>query len=261
MIKKRPVKAYENLEFLNSPAARHIRILSEFIEPFHRFNKAGIHDTIVFFGTARPVTPKETQRDAPNREKRLYIKKCISSAAELARRLTIWSKNLKDTKHRFVICSGGGHGVMEAANKGAAMASGRTIGLNISLPFEQVPNRYISHDLNFEFHYFFIRKFWFVYLAKAVVIFPGGFGTMDELFEVLTLIQTSKLEKKLPVLIYGKEYWEKIICFEALVEYGVISKDDLAHFHITDNVDDAFDYITQNLEKYYLKKSNSMEKS
>ncbi|MEW6041059.1 MAG: LOG family protein [Elusimicrobiota bacterium] len=250
-----PLRAYNNQEFLNSPYARHIRILSEFIEPFHRFNKYGIRDTIVFFGSARAVKPEEIKKDTSHIQERLYMKRCMEDATELARRLTLWSKNLKDSKHRFVICSGGGPGIMEAANKGASLAGGKSIGLNISLPIEQYPNKYITNALRFVFHYFFIRKFWFVYLAKTVVIFPGGFGTMDELFEVLTLIQTNKLEKKLPILIYGKYYWDKIINFKALVDWGVIDKKDLQLFHMSDDIEDAFDFITKNLEKYFSNKN------
>jgi uncharacterized protein (TIGR00730 family) len=250
----KPERAYNNREFLNSPSARHVRILSEFIEPFHRFRKHGIRDTIVFFGSAREVKPGDTAMGSPVRAQRLYMKKCLGSATELARRLTLWSKGLKDPLHRFVVCSGGGPGIMQAANRGARLAKGKSVGLNISLPMEQMPNPYISRELNFSFHYFFIRKFWFVYLAKAMAIFPGGLGTFDELFEVLTLIQTNKLEKKLPVLIFGKSFWEKMVNFRELAKYGVISGKDLKLFHMTDDVDDAFDFITRSLTRLYLKK-------
>jgi uncharacterized protein (TIGR00730 family) len=170
---------------------------------------------------------------------------------ELARSITEWSKGLTG-QHHFIICSGGSGGMMEAANRGASLARGKTIGLNIELPFEQTINPYVSRDLIFNFHYFFMRKFWFVYPAKALVVFPGGFGTMDEMFEVLTLIQTKKPSKKMPVILFGKAFWEEIINFDALVRWGVVSPHDLDIFHITDSVDDAFTYLTSQLEELYL---------
>lgn len=215
----KPVKAYKNLEFLNSPDARLVRILAEFLEPAARFRKHRIHDTIVFFGSARFLEPgkararlRELQRDrSGGRGKRrwerelraartaLKMSRYYEDARKLAHLLTRWSLSLGRGKRRFIVCSGGGPGVMEAANRGATEHSrGYSIGLNISLPFEQVPNAYITPDLNFEFHYFFIRKYWFMYMAKALVVFPGGFGTLDELFEVLTLVQTHKVTKKFP---------------------------------------------------------------
>lgn len=268
-----PEKAYKNLEFLNSPEARSIRILSEFYEPMQRFNKQKVYDTIVFFGSARTNNLKDAQAAVKEVEEKIsnlsgepgpelleeleYAKRQVfmahyyEDAVELARRLTEWSKSL-DSVYRFVVCSGGGPGMMEAANKGAIDARGLSIGLNISLPFEQSSNSYISPELNFEFHYFFMRKFWFVYLAKGLVIFPGGFGTMDELFEVLTLIQTGKVKKKLPIIIYGSEYWDQIINLGNMVKYGVISKEDLDLIRYCDTVEDAFNYLKDELTKIYL---------
>lgn len=268
-----PVKAYRNMDFINSSDARIIRILSEFLEPMQRFAKNRIYDTIVFFGSARtknlqdakqnlaeveesiaksPGNPDPAlQEELDFAQKQLFMAQYYEDAVELARRLTEWSKSL-DSVYRFVVCSGGGPGMMEAANKGAIEAKGMSIGLNISLPMEQYSNPYISPDLNFEFHYFFMRKFWFVYLAKGLVIFPGGFGTLDELFEVLTLIQTEKVKKKLPIVIYGSEYWNQIINIDNMVKYGVISKADRDLIQFCDTVDEAFDYLKNELTKLYL---------
>ena len=173
-------------------------------------------------------------------------------AVTLAERLTKWSKGIPERKRRFVVCSGGGPGIMEAANRGAAQAGGYSIGLNISLPFEQMPNPYQTRELSFEFHYFFIRKFWFVYLAKALVVFPGGFGTLDELFEILTLVQTRKTAKKIPIVLYGEEFWKEVVRFDSLVKWGTISREDLDLFHFANNVDTAFEYIRDELTKRYL---------
>lgn len=275
---RRSVKAYKNLKFLNSSDARALRILAEYLEPLSRFRKYQIVDTIVFFGSARTKSMKEAKAklreieakikefeskgnkvpqgllDEKSRaEVEVYMSRYYEDAAELARLLTEWSASLGEANgHRFVVCSGGGPGIMEAANKGAYKAKGLSIGLNISLPYEQKPNPYITDELNFEFHYFFMRKFWFVYLAKALVIFPGGYGTLDELFEVLTLLQTRKIKKKMLVLIYGSEYWKKIINFEAMVEYGVIDKDDLKLFKFVDTPIEAFEYLKNELTKHYL---------
>jgi uncharacterized protein (TIGR00730 family) len=180
----------------------------------------------------------------------LLMSNYYEDAVTLAYMLTKWSKGLTE-KNRFVICSGGGPGIMEAANKGAQKAGGKSIGLNISLPFEQNPNAYVSDELNFEFHYFFMRKFWFVYLAKAFVMFPGGFGTLDELMEVLTLLQTNKIKKKVTVILYGKKYWDSILNFSAMVRYGVISADDLKLFTFKDTPKEAFDYLVKELKKNY----------
>jgi len=268
-----PVKAYKNMDFINSSDARTIRILAEFLEPMHRFAKNRVYDTIVFFGSARTKNLQDAkiyleeveeriakspgdsgpalQEELEYAQKQLFLARYYEDAVELARRMTEWSKSL-DSVHRFVVCSGGGPGMMEAANKGAIEAKGMSIGLNISLPMEQYSNPYISPELNFEFHYFFMRKFWFVYLAKGLVIFPGGFGTLDELFEVLTLIQTEKVKKKLPIVIYGTEYWNQIINIDNMVKYGVISKADRDLIQFCDTVDEAFDYLKDELTRLYL---------
>src|SRR5579863_7951778 len=229
--------AYKNDAFLDSPAARSLRILSEYLEPFDHFRREMIRDTIVFFGSARIA------EDGP-------MGAYYRDARELARRLTEWSEAFTNSTRRFVICSGGGPGIMEAANRGAADANGKTIGLNIGLPFEQFPNPYITPELSFEFHYFFMRKFWFAYLAKALVVFPGGFGTLDEMMEVLTLVQTQKLAKKMTILLYGKAYWQEIINFEALVKHGMISPEDLELFQFTDDPATAFELLKTGLADY-----------
>ena len=254
MRKKAPVtmKAYDDPEFIHGHSARYIRVLSEFIQPEERFRKNGIHNTIVFFGSARAMPKKQAKSRILNpgekRDKCMFTSETYEACVELARRITEWSNKIKDPRHRFYVCSGGGPGIMEAANKGARLAKGTSIGLNISLPFEQAANPYITPELNLEFHYFFIRKFWFLYYAKALVAFPGGFGTFDEVFELLTLLQTKKLKKKMPVVLYGKEFWNSIFNFNALLEYGVIAREDLALFKIFDNVDSAYDYIISELK-------------
>jgi uncharacterized protein (TIGR00730 family) len=234
-----PLLAYRNPEFLDTPEARSLRIISEYLYPLSHFRKARIQDTIVFFGSAR------TPEAGPN--ERYY-----RDARELARRVTEWSDNLNEPSRRFVVCSGGGPGIMEAANRGAQDAEGKTIGLNIGLPFEQRPNPYITPELCFEFHYFFMRKFWFAYLAKALVVFPGGYGTLDELTEILTLVQTQKLVKKIVVILYGSEFWKEILNFDALVRHGMISESDLELFSYADDVDTAFRLLETGLTKYYL---------
>jgi uncharacterized protein (TIGR00730 family) len=231
--------AYRNQEFLDSPDARALRILSEYLYPLSHFRKERVHDTIVFFGSAR------TFEMGPNG--RYY-----NDARELARRVTEWSNSLADTSRRFVICSGGGPGIMEAANRGASDGGGKTVGLNIGLPAEQRPNPFITPELNFEFHYFFMRKFWFAYLAKALVVFPGGFGTLDELTEILTLVQTQKLLKKIVVVLYGTSFWREILNFEALVRHGMIAEEDLQLFSFADDVDTAFELLETGLTKYYI---------
>ena len=236
---ERPLLAYRNEKFLDMPDARTLRILSEYLYPLSHFRKEKILDTIVFFGSAR------TFEDGPNG--RFY-----SDARELAKRLTEWSNHLENSTRRFVVCSGGGPGIMEAANRGAHEAGGKTIGLNIGLPFEQRPNPFITPELCFEFHYFFMRKFWFAYLAKALVVFPGGFGTLDELTEILTLVQTQKLLKKMVVILYGSAFWKEIINFDALVRHGMISEEDLNLFQFADDVDSAFRMLETGLTKYYL---------
>ncbi len=266
---KWPEKAYKNLGFLNSAAGREIRVLCEFVEPRSRLAKLNVRDTVVFFGSARTppraeaekrlreldqenAPEEELQRKRASAERDLHMSKYYEDAADLAERLTRWSKSLEHPQHRFIVCSGGGPGIMAAANLGASRAKGRTMGLNISLPMEQFPNPHQTRELSFEFHYFFVRKFWFFYLAKALIVFPGGFGTMDELFEVLTLIQTEKAKKKMPVVIYGSEYWKKLINFDAMVEWGVISQEDLDLFRFCDTVDEAFEYVSQQLTCLHL---------
>lgn len=267
--RKSPVKAYKNLEFLSSADARTVRILSEYYEPRSRFIKNRIADTIVFFGSARIISRKDAMKNLNEAKKgngtlqkkkfdravkQLEMSKYYEDAVELAKRLTNWSKDLKEERHRFIICSGGGPGIMEAANKGAKLAGGKSIGLNISIPFEQFVNKYVDPELAFEFHYFFMRKLWFVYLAKALVVFPGGFGTFDELMEVLTLVQTKKITKKMKVIIYGEDYWREIINFDALIEHGTISKDDMKLFDFCNTIDEAFEKITSHFYKYFLNK-------
>jgi len=231
--------AYRNQEFLDTPDARSLRVLSEYLYPLSHFRKERIHDTIVFFGSARTLEMGSNGR-------------YYNEARELARRVTEWSDSLHETSRRFVICSGGGPGIMEAANRGARDAGGKTIGLNIGLPFEQRPNPFITPELSFEFHYFFMRKFWFAYLAKALVVFPGGFGTLDELTEILTLAQTQKLLKKIVVVLYGTAFWKEILNFDALVRHDMISEEDLQLFSFADDVDTAFRLLETGLTKYYL---------
>jgi len=275
-LKPRAPKAYKNQEFLNSPDARTVRLISEFLEPMRRFRYNNIRDTIVFFGSARIRSKKEASRDLKEIKKRIAIAHRVTpkmrdqlkaaqtelemsryyeDAVTLSGKLTRWSKKLFH-QNRFVVCSGGGPGIMEAANKGAKLAGGRSIGLNISLPFEQSPNAYISDELNFEFHYFFMRKFWFVYLAKALIVFPGGFGTMDEMMEVLTLVQTKKLRKKIVVVLYGKEFWDQVINLEALARMRVISPEDFKLFKFADTPDEAFNYLVKELKAIYPKETS-----
>lgn len=263
-------KAYKNLDFLNSPEGRSIRILSEYLEPRERFKKQNIIDTVVLFGSARFKSKSEALKEyeeikkidpksVPNFPQKLRaaqvqvrMSKYYEDAVELSRMLTEWSLNLPTEENRFIICSGGGPGIMEAANKGAKSAGGYSIGLNISLPFEQFVNNYVTPELTFEFHYFFMRKFWFVYLAKALIIFPGGFGTLDELMEVLTLVQTGKIKKQMKIIIYGEEYWRKVINFDALIDHGTISMEDLNLFSFSSSPIEVFNEITQHFEKNYL---------
>lgn len=269
----KPVKAYENLEFLNSSDARIIRMLAEFIEPQSKFRKHKIIDTIVFFGSARLKSRKDSLAEynkfkimnpkiptfAENlrvAQHQLEMSKYYEDAVELSKRLTEWSLNLGTHANRFIICTGGGPGIMEAANKGAKAAGGISVGLNISIPYEQFVNKYVTKDLSFEFHYFFMRKFWFAYLAKCLVVFPGGFGTMDELFELLTLQQTGKIKKKMLLVVYDEKYWKKILNFEGLAEHGVINKEDVDYLSFCNSVDQAYNLITKHFEKYYLKKGD-----
>jgi uncharacterized protein (TIGR00730 family) len=241
-----PLLAYKNEKFLDSPDARSLRIISEYLYPLSHFRKEKVADTIVFFGSAR------THEVGPNAH-------FYNAARELARRVTQWSNNMENPARRFVVCSGGGPGIMEAANRGAQEAGGKTIGLNIGLPFEQRPNPFITPELCFEFHYFSMRKFWFAYLAKALVVFPGGFGTLDELTEILTLVQTQKLLKKMVVILYGSEFWKEILNFDALVKHGMIAPEDLGLFSFADDVDSAFRMLETGLTKYYLEPDKEKE--
>jgi uncharacterized protein (TIGR00730 family) len=226
--------AYEDDEFLGSDSARPLRILSEYLQPFRAFRKERVRDTIVFFGSA------QLREDGP-------LGRYYAEARELARLVTEWSKGLPSTSRRFIVCSGGGGGIMEAANRGASDAGGRNVGLNIALPSEQSPNRFITRELCFEFHYFFMRKLWFAHLARAMVAFPGGFGTLDELFEMLTLAQTKKLERSPVILLYGSDYWNEIVNFSALVRHGVISEEDVRLFAFVDDPASALQILQNRL--------------
>jgi len=269
-LKSAPV-AYENEPFLNSPDGRILRMLAEYQEPLARFRREQIQDTVVFFGSARfqgrraaddnlaVVTQNHSAESAAKLEQDLKLAQAgvdmaryYEDARKLAHMLTKWSIQIPARRHRFVVTTGGGPGIMEAANLGAHEAGGKTIGLNIQLPFEQHPNQYITPALNFQFHYFFMRKFWFAYLAKGLVIFPGGFGTMDELFEILTLAQTDKLAKKILVIIYGSEYWKRVINFQAFVDAGTVSPQDVELFKIVDNPEEAFEFLRDGLTKHHL---------
>lgn len=274
--------AYFNADFLNSPDGRILRILAEYSEPLARFRREKIQDTVVFFGSARFASmsqaedrltllekpgsaelaqphhqPGEPDGDALQATLRrahsaVEMAHYYEDARRLARMLTEWTTTLPGKRRRFVVTSGGGPGIMEAANRGARDAGGKTIGLNIRLPFEQMPNPYISPELNFEFHYFFMRKYWFAYLSKALVVFPGGFGTLDELFEILTLAQTQKLAKKIIVIVYGTEYWNRVLNLQALVDAGAISKEDTKLFTFADTPEQAFEALKEGLTKYHL---------
>jgi uncharacterized protein (TIGR00730 family) len=263
--------AYENASFINSPDGRILRILSEYQEPLARFRREQIQDTVVFFGSARfqgndaarrnLTVVEKNDANTPAGQRDQEMKRALAAvdmaryyedARRLAFLLTEWSIQIPARRRRFVVTTGGGPGIMEAANLGAHEAGGKTIGLNINLPFEQNPNSYITPALNFEFHYFFMRKFWFAYLAKALVIFPGGFGTIDELFEILTLAQTDKLAKKILVVIYGSEYWHRIMNFQAFVDAGTVSPDDLYLFKFVDTPQDAFAFLRDGLTEYHL---------
>ena len=265
--------AYRNQPFLDSPDGRILRILAEYQEPLARFRREQIQDTVVFFGSARfqgqtsakdqlsTVEKKRAEAADVDAEhhgslKRAHAAVSMARYYEDARRLafllTEWSIQIPARRRRFVVTTGGGPGIMEAANLGAYEAGGKSIGLNINLPFEQNPNSYITPALNFEFHYFFMRKFWFAYLAKALVIFPGGFGTIDELFEILTLAQTDKLAKKILVVIYGSEYWHRIMNFQAFVDAGTVSPQDLNLFKFVDSPEDAFTFLRDGLTEYHL---------
>lgn len=230
------VLAYHDRGFVDGEDGRPLRILAEYLQPLDAFKRERIHDTVVFFGSARLQETGELGR-------------YYDDARQLARMLTAWSQALPCRARRFVVCTGGGGGIMEAANRGAAEAGGRTIGLNIGLPHEQRPNSFITPELSFEFHYFFTRKLWFAHLARAIVVFPGGFGTLDELFEILTLAQTGKLPRPIPVLLYGTNYWKEILNLDALVRHGMIGTEDLSLFQSVDQPDEAFGILTANLRR------------
>lgn len=277
-----PIKAYKNLDFLNSPDARTIRILCEFVEPETRFRHFRIKNTIVFFGSTRIVPLSVAEQNLKQLEDRhaigtepaealaakieqaqraIIMSRYYEDAALLSEKLTRWSLSIEDAKKRFYICSGGGPGIMEAANRGAHNAGGPSIGLNISIPFEQEPNPYMTQELSFEFHYFFIRKFWFFYLGKALVVFPGGFGTLDELFELLTIVQTHKSKKYMPIILYGTKYWNELINFNAMIKWGTISEQDMKLFRFFDDVDAAFAFLKDELTEHYLNESSENKKT
>ena len=278
--------AYENPAFLNGPDGRLIRIVAEYMEPLARFRREHIQDTVVFFGSARfrgreeadhelelldntgsrnPAPSEEQPASIPDiatgKASELQRRRAVAAVAmaryyedarRLAQMLTRWASKIPSRRHRFVVTSGGGPGIMEAANRGAHEAGGKTIGMNIRLPFEQSPNPYITPSLNFEFHYFFMRKLWFAYLAKALVVFPGGYGTLDEMFEILTLAQTHKLAKKITVVVYGSDYWKKVFNLDALVDTGAISPKDIDLFQYADTPEDAFEILRNGLTENYL---------
>lgn len=275
---EKPLKSYENLKFLHSSDARIVRILSEFVYPQAKFKEYKIFDTVVFFGSARIKSKKDALKEynliknsdpkkTPNfanklrsAQQSMVMSKYYEDAVELSKRLTEWSMNLSKDEKRFIICTGGGPGIMEAANKGAKLAGGHSIGLNISIPFEQFVNKWVTPELSFEFHYFFMRKYWFTYLAKTLIVFPGGFGTLDEFMEILTLLQTEKVKKKMLIVAYDEKFWKSVINFDQLVEYGTISRDDIKLMNFCSSVDEAFKVITKHLEKNYGNRKTSQEK-
>ncbi|MFH1715434.1 MAG: TIGR00730 family Rossman fold protein [Elusimicrobiota bacterium] len=263
-----PKKAYENTDFLERPEARLVRIMSEFIEPRVRLERSGVKDVVVFFGSARMKSKTQADKDLREIKKKINcsgmpslsmrnklakamqakeLSKYYEDAVLFAKKLTNWAKTISNDGKRFVVCSGGGPGIMEAVNKGALQAGGKSIGLNIGLPFEQKPNAYQSKDLGFIFNYFFIRKFWFSYLGRALVVFPGGFGTFDELFEMLTLEQTRRMKREIPMILIGSEFWNNIVNFDMLVKWGFINPEDKKLFVVFDDIDDAFNYLKNKL--------------
>ena len=270
--------AYQYAEFLESPEARPIRILSEYLEPLRRFTDQKIQDTVVFFGSARVNSRERAERalrqlrargvsnadqhyeaELSRSRKALEWARYYEEARDLARLLTSWSLTLQSENHRFVVTSGGGPGIMEAANRGAREAGGKTIGLNIRLPYEQGANPYITEGLHFEFHYFFMRKFWFAYLAKALVIFPGGFGTCDELFEILTLVQTDKLSKKIGIILYGTDYWNHVLDLRPMAEWGAVAEQDLDLLQRVDTPGEAFERLRTHLITHHLEPETPQE--
>jgi len=273
-----PPVAYLNPDFLESAEGRPVRILAEYLEPLRRFKQEKIQDTVVFFGSARIDSRERAERalatlrargirtadehylaDVRKSRKAVEWARYYEEARELARMLTSWSLTLESENHRFVVTSGGGPGIMEAANRGAREAGGKTIGLNIRLPFEQGANPYITEGLHFEFHYFFMRKFWFAYLAKALVIFPGGFGTCDELFEILTLVQTDKLSKQIQVILYGSEYWDQVLNLGPMTEWGAIAEADTELLIRANTPQEAFDKLRAHLIENHLEPRTEQE--
>jgi uncharacterized protein (TIGR00730 family) len=260
MKNRRSQEAYLNETFLGSSGARPLRILAEYLEPDGRFRHYKVEDTIVFMGSARLLSRSDAEAklahardnggDVEAAERELEMSRYYEAARELAYRFTEWSKQLGEEARRFVVCTGGGPGIMEAANRGASEARGMNIGLTISIPIEEFDNQYVTRELSFHFHYFFMRKFWFAYLAKAVLVFPGGFGTLDELFELLTLRQTKKMSKHLPIVLFGTSFWREVINFDALIRSRTISPGDMDLMFFTDSVDEAYEYIVQQLEQY-----------
>ena len=262
------IKAYRNRAFLNSKHARPLRILAEYLEPKSRFEAENVDDTIVFMGSAR-IKPRDVaeaalrqaqleEGDPEGAQRDLRMSVYYEAARELAFRLTQWSKALDPKERRFVVCTGGGPGIMEAASRGAAEARGMNVGLTISIPIEEFDNPYVTRELAFHFHYFFMRKFWFAYLAKAVIVFPGGFGTLDELFELLTLVQTKKMSKPMPIVLFGTEYWREVIDFDALVRHGTINAEDIDLMYRTDSVEAAYDWLVARLREYALDQPGPM---
>ena len=224
---------YNDRKFLGSMSGRPLRILSEYLGPLSGFERNNVKDTVVFFGSARLKEDNKYYKQAQN----------------LAMKITKWNLEKFSGNNRFIITSGAGPGIMEAANKGADEAGGKSVGLGISLPFEQTNNKWITKGLNFVFHYFFMRKFWFIYKTKGIVVWPGGFGTLDELFDVLTLIQCEKIKRKIPIILYGSDFWEKLVNWDKMLEYGTISKEDLDLFVIIDDVNEAFAYLTNIMQQ------------
>lgn len=259
---------WRNEAFLGSSSARPLRILSEYIEPKSRFDHYGVEDTIVFLGSARLKSREDAEAalraaeagsgDVQAARRDLDMAHYYEAARELARRLTEWSKQLGEEERRFVVCTGGGPGIMEAANRGASEARGVNVGLTISIPIEEFDNQYVTRELSVHFHYFFMRKFWFAYLAKAVLVFPGGFGTLDELFEILTLLQTRKMTKHLPVVMFGREFWREVVNFDALIRAGTISPGDIDLMFFTDSVDEACDYVIKQLTEHALEERGAI---
>ncbi len=270
-----PKVPHEDEQFLESVPARPLRILGEYIKPLVQLKRESIGDTIVMFGSAR-IEAEENAKARLNRlkkikvaklsaknqakhfaalrqaENRLEMSRYYEEARQLSFRITSWASTLGTKPRRFVICSGGGPGIMEAANRGAYEAGGKSIGLSIELPHEQFANPYISPELSFNFHYFFMRKLWFAQIAKALIVFPGGFGTMDELWEMMTLLQTGKMTRGKLILIYGRKYWDEVLNFRAMVRWGTISAEEYNLLQFADTVDDAFKLIRAGLEKYHM---------